>query len=532
MIFYLSYILSKELIHSKPGLATLSFDEGPSKNIPKILEILQDLEIHATFHLDPIKIKDDIASSILSQGHTVGLAITDDILTLSYDEFEKMLLQAIDLFKDRTKTVPKLIRLPRIGYDARHVEIAEKAGLIVTAPICDSEDCDLSSFIEPCRRFVGGLDPDVQSLSVVFRDRMSLTVRCLTQVVEVIENCGFEIVSAGIYYDIYDRIKMVRTGCKNSEGIKNGCNQNLEKSNCDIVFLRNKDSKNKECSKSCNQTKFEVLNNKCNTSNSKSRVLFNDKGSQNCKSKLISNNCNLNKTLPVDKLAQNLNDKINAFDSAYNSDDDDKDSSGNKKSTGNKKSSSDKNLTDDTKSINDKNLTDKINKFDSLKNIEYITNSVTNTLQENEALNQETNPNDSTNSNNDTNESIDEIIRILQESITNYDKFKNDNTKKVEINLESNNNNKNNYLESIENSLKDDKEVFAVNKTSESKKKEIKENKNDSKENKNDEDDKDDENSENDEKELPKNNKLKKQKSSANSFGLYFLTPLLMICII
>lgn len=211
MLFLLSLSLCSELCHnSKPGLATISFDEGPSRNTCFILNKLKRNGIFATFYLDPEKITNkDVINEIIKDGQTLALAITNDISELSEEELELFLSKQKREFIDKTGVLPKYVRLPRIGYDQKAVNAAVKNGLIPTRPTLDSEDTDLPSFIEPFTNFVNQLDSEDNSISVVFRDRMGKTLEHLDAIINTLKENGFDIVGLGDFYGVCDRNESV-----------------------------------------------------------------------------------------------------------------------------------------------------------------------------------------------------------------------------------------------------------------------------------------------------------------------------------
>ncbi|EJW02908.1 hypothetical protein EDEG_02700 [Edhazardia aedis USNM 41457] len=203
LLMFLLRIYSKELIGSNPGLVSFSFDEGPSKHTSTVLNILKNLEISAMFHINPDLLPNsDISDRIISEGHLLGLSISENVVDSSIDEFERLVKRKADDFILKTGYIPKLIRLPRIGYTSEHVEIAEKLGFIVTKPSLDSEDIDIENFLVPFVMFVRRSNPEAQSLGIVFRDRMSSVHLNLTDVVEYLSNKGFSIVSPNVFYKI------------------------------------------------------------------------------------------------------------------------------------------------------------------------------------------------------------------------------------------------------------------------------------------------------------------------------------------
>lgn len=199
MMFFLTFILCDELTSSsRPGLATISFDEGPSKNISEILSILKENKVIATFHFNPEKIDNkSLVERIVKEGHTVGLAVTSGIDEVS--DFDAFIKEQKELFIKATGYLPKYVRLPCDGYDYDHVYAVEQNGMIVTRPNLNSEDTDLSDFIGPFEEFV--LNKGERSISAVFRDRMGITVRNLQCVLDILKR-KYKTVGVGEFYGI------------------------------------------------------------------------------------------------------------------------------------------------------------------------------------------------------------------------------------------------------------------------------------------------------------------------------------------
>lgn len=268
MLFFIPLIYSKELIYSPfNDLATISFDEGPSKNIPAILSILNDEQVIATFYFTPSKITDkSLIETIINDGHTIGLAIIEDLDEVDPDDHIK---EQKKLFIKATGYKPKFIRLPRIYYSPEHVNIAELNGMIVTRPNLDSEDTDLESFMEPFTEFVLGRNEP--SLSVVFHDRIGKMVENLREAIGVIRE-RYQIRGIGEFYWICARMvkseyglsegRVKLNGHKNDdEGIGekiNNSNGNNKKEEKSIISERNgkeNDKKNKEDGESTKENK-------------------------------------------------------------------------------------------------------------------------------------------------------------------------------------------------------------------------------------------------------------------------------------
>lgn len=101
-----------------PKIAYLTFDDGPSELTPKVLDILKEYDVKATFFLIGEEItpeREDIVRRIVEEGHTIGLhTYTHDYTELyrSVDSFlsdyEKVFLRIYEV----TGIKPTIFRFP------------------------------------------------------------------------------------------------------------------------------------------------------------------------------------------------------------------------------------------------------------------------------------------------------------------------------------------------------------------------------------------------------------------------------------
>jgi peptidoglycan/xylan/chitin deacetylase (PgdA/CDA1 family) len=95
----------------------LTFDDGPSVTTNKILDILKDKKVHATFFVIGNQIKDneDIIMRINDEGHAIGLhTFTHDHNKIysSNKTFIKEMITTRDMVNKITNTLPNIIRFP------------------------------------------------------------------------------------------------------------------------------------------------------------------------------------------------------------------------------------------------------------------------------------------------------------------------------------------------------------------------------------------------------------------------------------
>lgn len=183
------------------GIALISFDEGPSDNIKEILNILQSYNIKACFHLDPEKIDDhkNNVKKIISNNHTIGISIIESLKDLKDNEIKEIIIKNLEIFKKFTGYKPKLIRLPRCGYDKNAIKVSRNLDLVVTEPTIDTEDIEIPNYLQYLIPTIQNLDPWKSSISLVLRDYKKSSVENLHRIINTLISKGFFIVSPNIY---------------------------------------------------------------------------------------------------------------------------------------------------------------------------------------------------------------------------------------------------------------------------------------------------------------------------------------------
>ena len=102
----------------------LTFDEGPSEYTQKILDVLNEKGVKATFFLQGKAVEENVAAAkaIADAGHELGSnAYTDTNLTkLSDDDLRSQLTSGFDAIKDATGTSTCLLRAPYAAFSAKN----------------------------------------------------------------------------------------------------------------------------------------------------------------------------------------------------------------------------------------------------------------------------------------------------------------------------------------------------------------------------------------------------------------------------
>lgn len=199
MLFLLFTITCNELVSSvQTGLATISFEEGPSIYTQQIAKILNQNGVKATFYLDPEKINEKtLIKDMIEKGHTIGLAINNDFN--KNVNLETHLKNQKNEFAKKTGYVPKFVRLPRILHERNYLMDTENNNLIITKPNLDSEDDKYPDYIERLEyKIINSILP---SISIVLRDRIKTNLWYLYDVIQILRS-KYRLVGMDEYYGV------------------------------------------------------------------------------------------------------------------------------------------------------------------------------------------------------------------------------------------------------------------------------------------------------------------------------------------
>ncbi|MDR1122439.1 MAG: polysaccharide deacetylase family protein [Endomicrobium sp.] len=125
--------------YSEEKKVALTFDDGPGKSTKRVLEILKEKDVKATFFMLGIRVKNDteIAKKVIADGHEIGSHTYEHVNFYSYkfdDKISKMereILQAKKIIKDKLGVDTYLMRFP-YGYSKPvGLEVAQKQGYYV-----------------------------------------------------------------------------------------------------------------------------------------------------------------------------------------------------------------------------------------------------------------------------------------------------------------------------------------------------------------------------------------------------------------
>ncbi|EPR78814.1 Polysaccharide deacetylase [Spraguea lophii 42_110] len=179
----------------KKHKVVLSFDEGPSKNIHDIIDILEVYRVPAVFHFDPLndnhRISQYLIHRLKSNNYEIGLSITENLRNVPEEKAEKIIKKAYYKFVKLTDMVPLIVRLSRTGYDKNTIKIANRFNIIHTTPTIDSEDIDMVNFMDHLLPSIEKEYP--KFISLVLRDRLTSNIYNLPKILSKLNNVGYDI---------------------------------------------------------------------------------------------------------------------------------------------------------------------------------------------------------------------------------------------------------------------------------------------------------------------------------------------------
>jgi peptidoglycan/xylan/chitin deacetylase (PgdA/CDA1 family) len=117
----------------------LTFDDGPGKATKKVLEILKEKNVKATFFMLGVRVENDTetAKEVAAAGHEIGNHTYGHINFYSYkgadkiSKIEREILKAKKIIKDKLGVETYLIRFPHGYSKPEGLEVAQKQGYCV-----------------------------------------------------------------------------------------------------------------------------------------------------------------------------------------------------------------------------------------------------------------------------------------------------------------------------------------------------------------------------------------------------------------
>lgn len=170
----------------------LTFDDGPSRQLPQILDILNRKNVHAIFFWQSkLLYKERPWRRVLAEGHKIGSHAYNhkNLLKLNKEQQYKQIKYSIDKIEKITKTEVQYFRPPFGQYNEDTINILNELNLV---PIM----WEISSFDWENKRtpenIVNNVVEHITDGSIILLHELEQTVSVLPQIIDKIREKGFE----------------------------------------------------------------------------------------------------------------------------------------------------------------------------------------------------------------------------------------------------------------------------------------------------------------------------------------------------
>lgn len=181
----------------------LTFDDAPDNIFtPKILDILEEKNVKATFFLVGYRVKKypDIAKRIVQEGHAIGNHSYNhpDFLKLKDEDFRKQITKTDLLISSITGNTTSIVRPPYGNISERQIEwLAEKNKIIVN---WDVDSLDWKGI--DAKQVMSNILPNVSPGSIILQHSgtgdggdLSGTVHALPNIIDKLRKKGYKLVT-------------------------------------------------------------------------------------------------------------------------------------------------------------------------------------------------------------------------------------------------------------------------------------------------------------------------------------------------
>lgn len=184
-------------------IVALTFDDGPDPvYTPKVLAILKEKQVHATFFLvgEKIDASPQLAAATLADGHTLGNHSWNHLnySWLGNTNILKDIRDSQKAFKSATGIFPIYFRPPFGAYKAGQLSILEKYYRAIVLWSGDGLDYKDGATID---QVVQNINSALQPGAILlFHDSNPVIVGALPQIIDEIHAKGYQCVSLGEFF--------------------------------------------------------------------------------------------------------------------------------------------------------------------------------------------------------------------------------------------------------------------------------------------------------------------------------------------
>ncbi len=186
------WIINCKQIRTSEKKVVLTFDDGPSRQLTNILEILNKKNVPAMFFWHSnLLYKERPWKRVLEEGHIIGshAANHKNLARLTKEQQYKQIKFSIDKIEEITRTKVRYFRPPFGQYNEDTISILHELGLVPVMWEITSFDWENKSTPET---IIHNVVEHVQDGSVILLHELKQTVTALPQIIDGIREKGFE----------------------------------------------------------------------------------------------------------------------------------------------------------------------------------------------------------------------------------------------------------------------------------------------------------------------------------------------------
>ena len=186
------WIINCKQIRTSEKKVVLTFDDGPSRQLTNILEILNKKNVPAMFFWHSnLLYKERPWKRVLEEGHIIGshAANHKNLARLTKEQQYKQIKFSIDKIEEITRTKVRYFRPPFGQYNEDTISILHELGLVPVMWEITSFDWEIKSTRET---IIHNVVEHVQDGSVILLHELKQTVTALPQIIDGIREKGFE----------------------------------------------------------------------------------------------------------------------------------------------------------------------------------------------------------------------------------------------------------------------------------------------------------------------------------------------------
>ena len=190
---------------SQNGLFAMTWDDGASDNIPKLLPILAAKNAKVTFHITTVNLTDPTVQGyvqkIVAGGHLIGIRTEAnwDLAKMSSDQLKSAIARQSAILSQFCGYYPKAVRVPYdMSKNAKVVGDIESTGAVVTIQSLDSYDASAPDVnkIKSAFRLGLSLKPaSSYSIISVQHDAVNASIQATSDIIDNIKKAGYKLVT-------------------------------------------------------------------------------------------------------------------------------------------------------------------------------------------------------------------------------------------------------------------------------------------------------------------------------------------------